>query len=154
MFSLIAHGLLVGAPNFKAIWKRCAALRHGQRQALGLNVRNKHAENLLQDRPVDLVGELERGHGRFEIRDITIAAVDTEVSPFPHIARIIKGARIYRDGKESAEPEMSVRLFGTSHRYGSKTAGHRMCNGLCVIEPSTAALAITPAARNLCGSCL
>jgi hypothetical protein len=42
MFSLIAHGLLVGAPNVKAIWKRCGALSQGQRQALGLNVRNKH----------------------------------------------------------------------------------------------------------------
>jgi len=71
---------------------------------------------------VDLVGELERGHGRFEIRDITMVAVDTEVSPFPHIAQIIKCTRIYRSTKEGAEPEMSVRLFGTSHEYGSKTA--------------------------------
>ncbi len=50
-------------------------------------------------------------------------AVDTEVSPFPHIAQIIKGTRIYRSVKEGAQPEMSVRLFGTSHEYGSKTAG-------------------------------
>jgi hypothetical protein len=71
---------------------------------------------------VDLVGELERGHGRFEVRDITVVAVDTEVSPFPHIAQIIKCTRIYRDAKEGAEPEMSVRLFGTSHEHGSKTA--------------------------------
>lgn len=41
MFGLIAHGLLVGAPHVKAIWKRCAALSQGQRQAIGLNVRNK-----------------------------------------------------------------------------------------------------------------
>ena len=71
---------------------------------------------------MDLAGELERGHGRFEIRDITMVAVDTEVSPFPHIAQIIKCTRIYRSTKEGAEPEMSVRIFGTSHEYGSKTA--------------------------------
>jgi Domain of unknown function (DUF4338) len=40
MFGLIAHGLLVGAPTVKAIWKRCGALSQGQRQAIGLNVRN------------------------------------------------------------------------------------------------------------------
>lgn len=72
---------------------------------------------------MDLVGELERGHGRFEIRDITIVAVDTEVSPFPHIAQIVKCTRIYRDVKKGELPEMSVRLFGTSHEYGAKTAG-------------------------------
>jgi hypothetical protein len=41
MFGLIAHGLLVGSPNVKAIWKRCAALSQDQRKAIGLNVRNK-----------------------------------------------------------------------------------------------------------------
>jgi hypothetical protein len=41
MFGLIAHGLLVGAPHVKAIWKRSAALSQGQRQAIGLNVRNE-----------------------------------------------------------------------------------------------------------------
>lgn len=71
---------------------------------------------------MDLVGELERGHGRIEVRDITIVAVDTEVSPFPHIAQIIKCTRIYCSTKEGAEPEMAVRLFGTSHAYGSKSA--------------------------------
>ena len=68
------------------------------------------------------MGELERGHGRFEVRDITLVAVDTEVSPFPHIAQIVKCTRIYRSTKDGAEPEMSVRLFGTSHEYGSKSA--------------------------------
>lgn len=42
MFSLIAHGLLVGAPDVKSIWKRATALSQGQREAIGLNVRNKH----------------------------------------------------------------------------------------------------------------
>lgn len=42
MFGLIAHGLLVGAPDVKAIWKRCGALSQGQRKAIGLNVRNPH----------------------------------------------------------------------------------------------------------------
>jgi len=41
MFCLIAHGLLVGAPHVKAIWKRCTALNQSQRKAIGLNVRNK-----------------------------------------------------------------------------------------------------------------
>lgn len=41
MFGLIAHGLLVGAPNVKAIWKRCGALSQDQRRAIGLNVRNR-----------------------------------------------------------------------------------------------------------------
>lgn len=42
MFGLIAHGLLVGSPHVKAIWKRCTALSQGQRKAIGLNVRNKN----------------------------------------------------------------------------------------------------------------
>jgi len=96
---------------------------------------HKYAGKLLKDRPVDLVGELERGHGRFEIRDITMVAVDIEVSPFPHIAQIIKCTRIYRSTEEGAESEMSVRLFGTSHEYGSKTAAqigknHQNCTPL------------------------
>ena len=52
----------------------------------------KYARHLLEGRPVDLVGELERGHGTFEERDITIAAVDTEVRSFPHIAQVIKSS--------------------------------------------------------------
>lgn len=68
------------------------------------------------------MGELERGHGRFEVRDITIVAVDTEVSPFPHIAQIAKCTRLYRTTKKGEEPKMAVRIFGTSHENGSKTA--------------------------------
>jgi hypothetical protein len=71
---------------------------------------------------VDLAGELARSHGRYEVRDITRVAVDTEVRPFPHLSQIVKCTRIYRPTKQGAEPEMSVRLFGTSHEYGSKTA--------------------------------
>ena len=70
---------------------------------------------------MDLIGKLERGHGRYEVRDITIVPVDTEVSPFPHITQIIKCTRIYCSKKEGGEPEMSTRLFGTSIEYGSKT---------------------------------
>lgn len=71
---------------------------------------------------MDLAGELERGHGRYEIRDLTVVAVDTEVSPFPHIAQILKSTRIYCSTKEGAEPEIAVRLFGTSHESGNQTA--------------------------------
>ncbi len=71
---------------------------------------------------MDLTGELERGHGRYEIRDLTVVAVDTEVSPFPHIATILKSTRIYRSAKKDAEPEMAIRLFGTSIGYEEKTA--------------------------------
>lgn len=42
MFGLIAHGLLCGAPDVLAIWKRAAALSQTQRKAIGLNVRNEH----------------------------------------------------------------------------------------------------------------
>lgn len=42
MFGLIAHGLLVGAPSVKAIWKRSGALSQAQRKAIGLNVRNEN----------------------------------------------------------------------------------------------------------------
>jgi hypothetical protein len=41
MFGLISHGLLVGSPTVKAIWKRSTALNQSQRKAIGLNVRNK-----------------------------------------------------------------------------------------------------------------
>jgi predicted transposase YbfD/YdcC len=92
-----------------------SAIKNNQKDYL------KYAEQLLKDRPVDLTGELTCGHGRYEIRDITLAAVDTEVSPFPHISQIIKCTRIYLSTKEGGEPEMSVRLFGTSHEHGSKT---------------------------------
>lgn len=81
----------------------------------------RYAEQLLQDRPVDLVGELESGHGRWEVRDLTIAPVDTEVSPFPHVATILKSTRIYRSTKKGSEPQIAVRLFGTSIEYGTKT---------------------------------
>ena len=96
----------------------------------------KYAEQLLNGRPVDLVGELERGHDRFEVWDITIVPVDTEVSPFPHIAQIIKCTRIYRSIKEGSEPEMAVRLFGTSHEEGSKTAAQllKMIRGHWSVE--------------------
>jgi hypothetical protein len=40
LLGLIAHGLLVGAPDVKAIWKRSTALSQDQRKAIGLNVRN------------------------------------------------------------------------------------------------------------------
>jgi hypothetical protein len=70
---------------------------------------------------VDLIGELESGHGRYEVRDITIVPVDTEVSSFPHVAQIIKCTRIYCSKEDDAEPEMSVRLFGTSIEIDAKT---------------------------------
>ena len=82
----------------------------------------EYAEKLLKDRAVDLVGEPERGHGRWEIRDLTVVAVDTEVSPFPHIATILKSTRIYRSTEKDAEPKIAVRLFGTSIGYEERTA--------------------------------
>lgn len=47
--------------------------------------------------------------------------VDTEVSPFPHIAQIIKETRIYRKTEEEAVPKMSERFFATSHRPEEKS---------------------------------
>ena len=82
---------------------------------------HKYALKLLKGRPLDIVGELEFGHGRVELRDFCIAPVDTENSPFPHIAQIISCTRIYRSLKEGAEPEIATRLFGTSIEYGEKT---------------------------------
>lgn len=76
---------------------------------------------MLKDRPVDRVGELEKKSGRYEIRDYTVVEVDTEFSPFPHVAQIVKETRIYRKTEDGAEPKMSVRLFGTSHHPGEKT---------------------------------
>ena len=70
---------------------------------------------------MNLIGELERGHGRYEVRDITIVSVDTEVSPFPHVAQIIKCTRVYCSTADDAEPEMAVRLFGTSIEVDAKT---------------------------------
>ena len=40
MFSLIAHGLLTGAPDVLTIWKRAACFNQTQRRAIGLNRRN------------------------------------------------------------------------------------------------------------------
>jgi hypothetical protein len=75
---------------------------------------------------VDLIGKLESGHGRYEVRDITVVPVDTEVSPFPHVAQIIKCTRIYCSREDGAEPEMSVRLFGTSIEVDTKTVAQIM----------------------------
>jgi len=41
MYTIIVHGLLVGAPSVKAIWRRSAAFNQAQRKALGLTKRNK-----------------------------------------------------------------------------------------------------------------
>ena len=82
---------------------------------------HKYAQKLLKDRPLDIVGELEYGHGRVELRDFCIAPVDTENSPFPHIRQIISCTRIYRFTKKGAEPEIATRLFGTSIEHGEKT---------------------------------
>lgn len=79
---------------------------------------HKYALQLLKGRALDIVGELEYGHGRVELRDFCIAPVDTENSPFPHIRQIISCTRIYRSLKEGSEPEMATRLFGTSIEYG------------------------------------
>jgi len=55
------------------------------------------------------------------VRDITIVPVDTEVSPFPHIAQIIKCTRIYCSKEKGSEPKMATRLFGTSIELDAKT---------------------------------
>ena len=55
------------------------------------------------------------------MRDITVVAVDTEVSPFPHIAQIIKCTRIYCSKEAGSEPKMATRLFGTSIELDAKT---------------------------------
>ena len=41
MLSLIVHGLLCGAPDVKAIWRRSGPLNQQQRQAIGLKGRDK-----------------------------------------------------------------------------------------------------------------
>jgi hypothetical protein len=136
MFGLIAHGLLCGAPDLRAIWKRAAALSQAQRKAIGLNVRNKGGRLVMPS--YDAINNFINGvdpealaralnqwlaaHQDKLPKSLTLAEVDADVSPFPHIAQVIKCTRIYRETKEGAEPEMSVRLFGTSHRYGSKSA--------------------------------
>lgn len=70
---------------------------------------------------MDIIGDLEYGHGRVEVQDICIAAVDTENSPFPHVQQIISCTRIYRELKEDGEPHMEIRLFGYSVEYEEKT---------------------------------
>ncbi|MFT6180218.1 MAG: hypothetical protein ACJAQT_003774 [Akkermansiaceae bacterium] len=47
---------------------------------------------------------MELGHGRWEIRDLTVVAVDTELSTFPHIATILKYTRIYCSTKKVPSP--------------------------------------------------
>lgn len=68
-----------------------------------------------------MIGKLEKGHGRYEVRDITVVPIDTEVSPFPHVAQIIKCTRIYCSREEGSEPMMATRLFGTSIKLDAKT---------------------------------
>ena len=49
-------------------------------------------------------------------------AVDTGISAFPHYAQLNQCTRIYCSAQKGNEPEVAVRLHGTSHEFGSKTA--------------------------------
>ena len=108
MFGLIAHGLLVGAPTVKAIWKRCGALSQGQRKAIGLNVRNEGGRLVMPS---------------YEAINDFINGVDPQaLADALNQWLAVHQDKLHRSTKEGAEPAMAVRLFGTSHEYGSKTA--------------------------------
>lgn len=47
MLALICYGLLCGAPDVKAIWKKCGPLSQPQRAAIGLTRRHKLSRQLL-----------------------------------------------------------------------------------------------------------
>lgn len=47
MLTLIAYGLLTGAPDVKTIWRRCGPLDQNQRRAIGLTKRDKRSGRLI-----------------------------------------------------------------------------------------------------------
>ena len=55
-------------------------------------------------------------------REITLVAVDTGISAFPHFAQLNQCTRNYCSAQKGNEPEVAVRRHGTSHEFGSKTA--------------------------------
>lgn len=62
MLALICYGLLCGASNVKAIWKKCGALDQNQRRAIGLNKRHKISRRLIMpgyDAFNDLVNQID-----------------------------------------------------------------------------------------------
>jgi hypothetical protein len=47
MLTLIAYGLLCGAPDVKTIWRKCGPLNENQRRAIGLTKRDKRSGRLV-----------------------------------------------------------------------------------------------------------
>jgi predicted transposase YbfD/YdcC len=90
--------------------------------ALKKNQKNLHlfAGALLDARPLDFAGQLECGHGRIEQRNLRIAPLDSDISPFPHARQVLSCTRIYTS-KNGGETKTETRYFITSIEPGKRT---------------------------------
>ena len=90
--------------------------------ALKKNQKNLHlfAGTLLDARPLDLAGQLECGHGRIEQRNLRVAPIDSDISPFPHARQVLSCTRIYTS-KNGGEDKIETRYFITSIDSGKRT---------------------------------
>ena len=90
--------------------------------ALKKNQKNLHlfAGALLDARPLDFAGQLECGHGRIEQRNLRIAPLDSDISPFPHARQVLSCTRIYTS-KNGGEDKTETRYFITSIEPGKRT---------------------------------
>ena len=90
--------------------------------ALKKNQKNLHlfAGTLLDARPLDLAGLLECGHGRIEQRNVRVAPMDSDISPFPHARQVLCCTRIYTS-KNGGEDKTETRYFITSIDSGKRT---------------------------------
>ena len=90
--------------------------------ALKKNQKNLHlfAGALLDARPLDFAGQLECGHGRIEQRNLRVAPLDSDISPFPHARQVLSCTRIYTS-KNGGEDKTETRYFITSIDPGKRT---------------------------------
>jgi len=64
LLSLVAYGLLCGAPDVKSIWRKCAPLDQNQRRAIGLRRKDKQSGRLIMpgyDALNDILNQVDAG---------------------------------------------------------------------------------------------
>jgi len=90
--------------------------------ALKKNQKNLHlfASALLDARPLDFAGQIECGHGRIEQRNLRVAPLDSDISPFPHARQVLSCTRIYTS-KNGGETKTETRYFITSIEPGKRS---------------------------------
>ena len=102
----------------------CLIVENGGDYLIALKNNQKNlrlfAGALLDARPLDFAGQLECGHGRIEQRNLCIAPIDSDISPFPHARQVLSCTRIYTS-KNGGETKTETRYFITSIEPGKRS---------------------------------